>query len=100
MTQLQQGDVNIESIKAIPTDAKKRKSRVLAEGEATGHAHRAQGDVEMYELGERIFMRVLGGDCRVIHEEHGEIAIPPGDYEVRRTPEIDHFTDEARMVAD
>jgi hypothetical protein len=100
MTQLQQGDVNIESVAKIPSDAKPRKSRVLAEGEATGHKHVIEGDVELFELGDKIFMRILGGDCRVVHEEHGEIAVPPGEYEVRRTPEIDHFTDQARMVAD
>jgi hypothetical protein len=99
MKQAQQGDVNIERC-AIPKTAKPRTDRVVATGEVTGHFHAVEGDVEMFELGNRIFARVLSGDCRVIHQEHGPIALETGEYEFRRTPEIDHFTDEARMVAD
>ena len=99
MTLYQQGDVLIETA-AIPKEATRTRGRVLAEGEATGHAHRVEGDAEMLGLGERIFLRVLSNDARVVHEEHRPIALPPGEYEVRRVREYDDFTEEARRVRD
>jgi len=95
----QHGDVLIRAA-AIPEDAKHIKSMTLAEGETTGHAHRVEGDAHLLQLGERIFLRVLGGDCRVVHEEHKEQRIPPGDYEIARVQEYDHFAEEARNVRD
>ena len=88
MLQQQQGDVNITEIAKIPTEAKKKKDSVLAEGEATGHSHRVEGEAELLELGERLFLRVLGGDVRVVHEEHAPQIIPPGNYEITPTNEI------------
>ncbi len=101
----QQGDVLIvRSDGPIPSDAKPKKGLVLAEGEATGHAHRVVCppgvSAEMLELGTKIFLRILGGNARVVHEEHKEQLIAPGDYEVRRVQEYDHFAEEARSVRD
>ena len=96
----QHGDVLITKVDAIPANAKKIDSRCLAEGETTGHAHRVVGDAELLQLGQQLFLRVQGGDCRVIHEEHKEQAIPPGVYEIGRVQEYDHFAEEARKVAD
>ncbi len=107
LSRAQQGDVVIERVSSIPTGAKQRAgtaANVLAEGEATGHAHRVQpigqAKVETYELGQRLFLRILAGDCRVIHEEHGPITIPAGDYEVGRVLEYDYDAEEARRVQD
>lgn len=99
MNLYQQGDCLIETC-AVPARAKARNGNVLAEGEATGHAHRVEGEAELLELGRRLFLRVLRGDCRVVHEEHGPITVPPGEYEVRRVREYDHFAEEARAVMD
>jgi hypothetical protein len=95
----QQGDVIVEAA-ALPAKAKKIPVRALAEGEVTGHAHRVVGDAEMFELGDRLFLRILGGDCSVVHEEHKEQTIPPGDYEIRKVREYDHFAEEARQIRD
>lgn len=95
----QQGDVIIESA-VIPAGAKETKRKVLAEGEVTGHAHRVTGDARLFELGDRLLMRIGQGNAKVIHEEHKEITIPPGDYEVRKVIEYDHFAEEAREVQD
>jgi hypothetical protein len=94
-----QGDVVILAGK-IPSGAVHKKGNVLAEGEATGHAHRVEGEAELMEMGERLFLRILGGDCRVVHEEHATQPLPPGDYEIKRVREIDPFTEEARTVLD
>lgn len=99
MIWFQQGDVTIQPEK-IPVEAGRSASRILAQGEATGHAHRVIGHAELLELGATLFLRVLGGNVRVIHEEHAEIALPPGEYRIGRVREYDHFTDEDRTVVD
>jgi hypothetical protein len=66
---------------------------VLARGEATGHAHVLEAPTvdgalaELLELDARLFARVRGGDARVIHQEHGPVVLPPGDYEIVRQRE-------------
>lgn len=99
MAWYQHGDVTIKPAR-IPAKAQKVESRILAEGEATGHAHRVTGDAELLRLGDRLFLRVLGGDVRVVHEEHAEISIPPGDYRIGRVREFDYFAEVARPVRD
>lgn len=102
--QLQHGDVCIEAAK-IPDVAKRREGdMILAEGDVTGHAHRVscpEGvEAELLELGDKLFLRIIGGDASVVHEEHKEITIPAGEYEISRVQEFDHFAQEARTVAD
>ena len=99
MLQLQQGDVNITQT-TIPEGARKRKGLTLREGEVTGHAHRVMGEAELLEIGDRLFLRVLAESTKVVHEEHTEILVPPGEYEINPTVEYDHFTEEAREVRD
>jgi hypothetical protein len=103
----QQGDVVLVPIKKIPADLEKVKASVLQEGEATGHAHRLHGDgFEIYAPKgpynndtQRKHLRLLK-PVSLKHEEHKEIELPPGDYEVRIVREYDHFEEEARRVAD
>ena len=104
MKKLQQGDVIIRGVKRIPEGAKRisRTTRgfVLAEGEATGHAHVIEDDIEMYEKGGLLFIRV----CRPVtvkHEEHDQIALSRGTYAIGFVREYDYF-DEAitRRVRD
>jgi hypothetical protein len=71
---------------------------VLAEGEATGHAHaiRAAGvALCMYGI-----QRILEVQREAIlrHEEHADIILPPGNYEVIRQRE--YTPGEIRQVAD
>lgn len=111
----QQGDVLIkqpgerrhagDAFTGIPPEAARKSSNVLAEGEATGHAHRVVpvdegAEAHLLELGERLFLRVLGGNVKVIHEEHHEQTIAPGEYEIERVMEYDPFAQAARAVAD
>jgi len=92
---VRQGDVLIRRIEAIPDRARKVHARrmVLAAGEATGHAHvleRPGADgatAELLRLGDRLLARILGGDARVIHEEHAAVVLPPGEYEIVRQRE-------------
>lgn len=75
---------------------------VLAHGEATGHAHVVVGEAELFtpsdaaELEER-FLRVEA-EAQLVHDEHGAITLPPGNYVVRRQRE--YGPQELRTVAD
>lgn len=107
MFQVRQGDVFLQASQ-IPTSAQpiEMKGRVvLALGEVTGHAHAFYSDRVRFfrESGSdgvaRSFIRVEGGDpVPLQHEEHGSIAVPPGEYEVRVQSEYD--PGEIRQVMD
>ncbi len=81
----------------------------VAEGEATGHAHRidmgaattvAGAKAEVRELlGER-FLIVTGGAVTLTHEEHAAQVIEPGTYRVGIVKEYDPFAGVTRYVAD
>ena len=73
-------------------------NRVLAEGEITGHAHRADVGEVIEADGRRIF--ATDKPAKVVHEEHHTVAVPPGKHEVRKVKEYDHFLEESREVAD
>ena len=87
------------NVVAAPRDRRNR--MVLALGEATGHAH--------VLTGERVallcppddpgtLLLVIEGYGRLVHEEHGPIALSPGTYRVIRQRE--YFPGAIRPVAD
>lgn len=94
----QQGDVLIRKIEAIPANATKLDHKILAEGEATGHAHRASGAV-LYEHEGVLYLRANSADT-ITHEEHATVKLPAGDYRIGIVREYDPFTEEARNVQD
>jgi hypothetical protein len=64
---------------------------VLAEGEATGHAHAiSSSGAELLQVGERRLLKVSGEPVDVIHEEHAIITVPIGIYEVVRQREFSY----------
>lgn len=73
-------------VKKVP-GAKVRKghSDVLAQGEATGHAHRLAepGRAEVFTFEEQMFVEVFEESATIKHDEHGPITLPKGCYEVR-----------------
>jgi|SRR6185437_11986167 glycyl-tRNA synthetase alpha subunit len=100
-----QGDVMIVPVGEIPDGLKKvpldKGCVILAYGEVTGHAHAVIGDVEflaadMEDLEQR-FLRVEA-EAQVVHEEHGTITLPAGDYAIMRQRE--YAPEEIRTVAD
>lgn len=95
---VRQGDVYIRgygegalTFNGTRRSLKTAKRFVLAEGEATGHAHvlEAEKDVEMFEADGRLYLRVGEGGARVTHEEHGTVTLPPGDYIATTQKEYD-----------
>jgi hypothetical protein len=79
---IRHGDVLIELIKEIPSEAKLLKDRKeLAFGEVTGHAHRIDvGDLFENKDGQ-LYLKV-DRLAHLSHEEHKTITINPGVYKV------------------
>jgi hypothetical protein len=78
----------------------KRNDRCLAEGEVTGHSHCCLADdVEVFGQGTERRLSAPSGTA-VRHEEHKQITLPPGEYNITRQREIDPDTEESRAVAD
>lgn len=102
MSYMQHGDVLVIAIEVVPVGAKPVATRVLAEGEVSGHTHRLldAADVEVYEHEGTLFLRVGSRGAELTHEEHGIGVIPEGTYQVGRVQEYSHFDEEARAVQD
>lgn len=105
MFMIRQGDVLVIEVSAIPDDvepiARENGRAILAHGELTGHAHAIKDkhatlfrDPRLNE----VFMQVIGAPVSLSHDEHGTIAIPPGNYRVIRQRE--YAPTAIRQVAD
>lgn len=96
-----QGDVLLVEVEKLPRRKLRAQQRVrVAEGEATGHAHvlePTEGGQVLTDLDVE-FVRIMGANGLLVHEEHTAIAVPPGDYRVTRQRE--YAPDETRLVAD
>ena len=101
--QVRQGDVFLTRItEKIPAGSVKEKPDggrlILARGEATGHHHSViEDDAELIREGERMLLNVLR-ETALQHQEHAEITLDPGLYEVRIQRE--YSPAEIRRVAD
>lgn len=103
--QHQQGDVLMLRIDALPKNVKKVKPKngrhILAEGEATGHAH-AISDIKNCDFFQEedgtLYMKCIT-PVDVNHEEHGSHLVE-GIYEIGQVIEIDPFENEIREVKD
>ena len=76
-----------------------RVKNILAEGEATGHAHRLVGDVDVL-IEDNIRSFKIENATDLTHEEHHTINLPADDYCSGITLEYDHFAKKAREVVD
>jgi hypothetical protein len=101
--QYRQGDVFLQRVSDLPKGMKKaprkRGRYVLAEGEATGHAHTINylAGVLFMDSVNRLFLRTDEG-CTLEHQKHAPISVGPGSYQVIRQRE---YSPEAiRNVAD
>ena len=81
--QYRHGDLLLVRVETIPAQAKRVKTKTLAEGEATGHHHRLEGPgaLCLTPTGE-LYLKAPKAGSAVIHEEHARIALPPGNYRV------------------
>jgi hypothetical protein len=78
-----QGDVLIISSDTSVT-GNKLPHLTLAEGEVTGHRHRiSNGEAELFERDGVLYLKVLSSTALLTHEEHAEVTIPQGNWEIR-----------------
>jgi len=88
-----QGDVLFRQIAGLPKGKhKKRENATVAYGEVTGHSHAIAIEdrevAEVLEIGTGLYVHVSASGIRIeggatfVHEEHGPITLPVGDYEV------------------
>jgi|TARA_R110000751_G_scaffold302637_1_gene416799 DNA-binding LytR/AlgR family response regulator len=104
---LQQGDVLLTKVakdkisKTAKRVAPVRGRLILAEGEATGHAHAVTTEegIKLYTMDQILFL-TADHDCTVVHEEHGPVTIPKGTWQVGAVQEYDYVEQEARNVRD
>ena len=92
-----QGDLRIVKIDALPKTAKKREGKVLIYGESTGNMH-AISDGEVYELRDRFFFSTPM-PTTITHQEHFDIEVGEGVYEIKRQREYSG-KDMTRLVVD
>jgi hypothetical protein len=99
----------IVATSSIPAAAKTEVPRdngriVLAYGEVTGHAHAIHDSGAVLLAApdtEDRFLRIMDASgVSLTHEEHATIALPPGDYIVRRQREYTSADMEPIRVAD
>lgn len=102
MQAYRQGDVSIMAATTLPKGLRPVKGEpILARGEVTGHAHRiVEGQVRLYQLGALLYLRVLSEFAKLYHEEHEDIILPRGKYEVRQQREFRRGEGGIRNVAD
>lgn len=104
--QFRQGDVLIERVSEIPSNAQRAQSRVVALGEGH-HVHEAFGEVEVLEADGELYLQV-NGEGVLEHvlpgtrtkADHNPIPLPPGKYKVINQREYDPFEDAARQLLD
>lgn len=95
-----QGDVFIIATDKLPSGLRVRPP-VLAEGEVTGHAHRVKAGTNAQVLanaGGEMFLDVADAEATILHEEHGPVTVPHGQYLVRIQRE--YHPKEIRRVID
>lgn len=105
--QKQQGDVTFETVGTLPTGAVKVKAKprgfILAEGEATGHAHCiAETDsaiCELYEKDGILYVKVVK-PIPVTHEEHKPVELEPEIWKIGRVNEFDYAKNMTKKVVD
>jgi hypothetical protein len=93
---IRQGDVLLVPVDGLPRETLDVGSGrlVLADGEATGHAHVVEDErASLHSVGGRDggrFLSVVGEEpVFLVHEEHDRLSVPPGVYEVRRQREYE-----------
>jgi predicted amidohydrolase len=99
---VRQGDVLLIPVDNVPADAKrKRRTKrgiVLAEGEATGHAHVVtEPSATEYHLKGRRYLLAAEG-VTIQHDEHDTLTLDPGAWEI--IGQYEYAPEAIRRVAD
>lgn len=95
--QIRQGDVFLFPIEKLPEGVKPEDTKTVAYGEVTGHHHDLVGTAQVYSLENQLFAEV-GEDVVITHQEHSQLAVEKGLYEIRIQQE--YTPEEIRNVLD
>jgi len=97
MSYVQQGDILIKSVEALPKNAVKQKGGIIKLGSQTGHAHMLDKG-EIYLSGEEMY--IVTKDSTIMHDEHKPIKLKDGVHYIDIVKEYSHFEEESRAVVD
>jgi len=97
MIYYQTGDYLYFKVPALPLKRKKRSSGVIIKSPVTGHAHVVVGGSLLVSDDKRMFIK---GPATLKHEEHKDLSLPEGYFEVKQVQEYDHLAEESRAVID
>lgn len=88
---LRQGDLVITVIGTPVPKSVSKKDKILARGETTGHAHQftAASMVNVYTDGAAIQYAEVFQPSVIVHQEHGNIPLPTGVYQIQHQRELD-----------
>jgi len=83
-----QGDLLFVKVSEIPQTAEKQTHGIIAEGEVTGHKHQLSPGAQaaLYLAAGIAYIEAIR-EAKILHEEHKEVILPPGQWEVRRQQE-------------
>jgi hypothetical protein len=103
MKMYRQGDVLVVETKTVEAGAKEvepdvKGRLILAEGEATGHAHAVAASTAALLIVRDLMFLHVHQQTQILHEEHAPIDLPPGNYRVLRQRE--YTPQEIRRVSD
>lgn len=103
--QIQQGDIVLLVVPALPEGCKRLKTKTIALGEKTGHHHSfaADSNVAVMEAPDKTIYVVNEGDTpeTLTHQEHKPVTLAPGQVaEFGQVREKDWFTEMVRPVVD
>jgi hypothetical protein len=83
-----QGDVLLTKVRQVPSENRRGAhvypldSKVVAEGEATGHSHQLVGEAGLFGGWHVAEFVHVTGPAQLVHEEHGAIGLEPGVYAI------------------
>lgn len=101
MEYYQQGDVLLKVVKSIPEKVEVVKSKIVAEGEVTGHMHRIiDNDSTVYVTKEGNIFVDVAKEAIITHDEHNTISLPTGKYQVGIVREFDPLEKTINEVRD
>jgi len=104
--------VLIQECASLPDGCTRRKSPVIARGEATGHSHRLERSrgsllydpppgLTTGQLPGLLYLTVPAGEsCTVGHAEHAAVVLEPGCYRLWRQREFDAAMQTWRVAGD
>ncbi|MES2707332.1 MAG: hypothetical protein V4726_12090 [Verrucomicrobiota bacterium] len=107
-----QGDILIEECQGLPEGCQPRPNRIIARGEATGHAHRVKAfraAAQLFHPPQRavrdrnrglLYLKVSEAGCVISHPEHGPIPLAAGCYLLWRQREFDPLNGVTRTAGD